>query len=739
MDQDNNEGTNQHEPTVLEWFISLLKLRPLPIPEEAAPKPVPVETPKISEEALPAEPVVPAPPLAKEIPAFRLKAAHIRLPAALLLAFIAQFRLEQRAGDTVWSVIPYLLAMALIGWAFWEGDLPKISLSTARRKIKPIRVRLPWLIAAAFLSLFTFLASGDNRFSLSILVTWSGALICTILSLWEGELKLRLVWEKVRARFPRKAIRLKIDGWSLLVLTSLLLVTYFRFTQLPTVPYEMTSDQAEKLLDVVDVLNGKYSIYFPRNTGREAIQFYLAAATDKLLGTGVSFITLKLGTALIGLLTLPYIYLFAREVGGREVGLAALLLAGVAYWPNTISRMGLRFPLYPLFTAPVFYHMARGLRLKQRNHLLLAGLFAGLALHGYSPARVVPLALIVGVIIYFAHRIARGQRGAVIGWLVAAGLIALVIFLPLFRVALKMPDLFMLRTLTRMGSSERPLPGPALKILLSNIWRGLTMFGWDNGGIWVISIPHRPALDWVTGALFHLGTAFVAVRYIKRRNWLDLFILLSIPLLMLPSTLSLAFPDENPAPNRAAGAIVPVFTLAALPLAIIPAWVRDHWKNPRAHKISLLIVAGMFLLSANINFRLVFDDFSDQYRRGAWNTSDVGGVIRSFAESIGTFDTAHVVPYPHWMDTRLVGMIAGKPTVDYALWPDNFESLLSEERAQMLILHPNDVESLDSLNKLFPTGEVSRRTSELEGKDFMIYFVPPANRTDQILPPEPET
>ncbi|MCK4962784.1 MAG: hypothetical protein KAS19_09865, partial [Anaerolineales bacterium] len=79
------------------------------------------------------------------------------------------------------------------------------------------------------------------------------------------------------------------------------------------------------------------------------------------------------------------------------------------------------------------------------------------------------------------------------------------------------------------------------------------------------------------------------------------------------------------------------------------------------------------------------------------------------------------------------------PTVDYALWPDNFESLLSEERAQMLILHPNDVESLDSLNKLFPTGEVSRRTSELEGKDFMIYFVPPANRTDQILPPEPET
>jgi len=737
MDFKNEEGTNQHEPTVLEWFISLLKLRPLPFPEEAAAEPIHVEALEILEEALPPEPVVPAPPLAKEIPAFRLQAAHIRLPAALILAFVAQFRLERRAGDIVWSVIPYLLAMALIGWSFWEGDLPRIRPSTARGKIKPIRVRLPWLIAAAFLSLFTFLVSGTNSFTLSMLVMWSGALICTVLSVWEGEFQPRLAWEKIQSRLSLSDIKLKIDGWSLLLLVSFLLVAYFRFTRLSTVPNEMTSDQAEKLLDVVDVLNGKYSIYFPRNTGREAIQFYLAAATDRLLGTGISFLTLKLGTALLGLLTLPYIYLFAREVGGREVGLAAMLLAGVAYWPNTISRMGLRFPLYPLFTAPVFYHMARGLRLKQRNHLLIAGLFAGLALHGYSPARVIPFALAMGVVIYLAHRITRGQRGAVIGWLVAAGLITLVLFLPLLRVAIKMPDLFLLRTLSRMGLSERSLPGPALKILLSNIWRGLTMFGWDNGEIWVISIPHRPALDWVMGALFHLGTVFVAVRYIKRRNWLDLFLLISIPLLMLPSTLSLAFPSENPAPNRAAGAIVPVFTLAALPLAIIPTWVRAHWKNPRAHTISLVVVAGMFLLSANMNFQLVFHDFSDQYRRSAWNTSDVGRVIRGFAESVGSFETAHVVPYPHWMDTRLVGMIAGKPTVDYALWSKDFEVLLTEQRAQMLILNPNDQESLNSLKEMFPSGTVSHWVSQIEGKDFIIYLVPPGS-VDQNPVTEPE-
>ena len=70
MDSKNDEGANQHEPTVLEWFISLLKLRPLPFPEEAAPEPILVEALEILEEALPPEPVVPVPPLAKEIPAF---------------------------------------------------------------------------------------------------------------------------------------------------------------------------------------------------------------------------------------------------------------------------------------------------------------------------------------------------------------------------------------------------------------------------------------------------------------------------------------------------------------------------------------------------------------------------------------------------------------------------------------------------------------------------------------------
>ena len=90
------------------------------------------------------------------------------------------------------------------------------------------------------------------------------------------------------------------------------------------------------------------------------------------------------------------------------------------------------------------------------------------------------------------------------------------------------------------------------------------------------------------------------------------------------------------------------------------------------------------------------------------------------------------------MDTRLVGMAAGKPNKDYALWPENFETVLDEQRAQLFIVNVNDLEALEKLRELFPSGTESRWFSPLEGKDFLMYFVPPEIGTDRDLIPGPE-
>ena len=225
-----------------------------------------------------------------------------------------------------------------------------------------------------------------------------------------------------------------------------------------------------------------------------------------IFGTGLSFLSLKIGTVLIGLLTLPYMYLLGKEVASRRVGLLALILTGVGYWPNLIARIGLRFPLYPMFVAPLLFYLIRGLRTRNRNDFILSGIFLGLGLHGYSPFRIVPLLVVAAFVLYVLHAQSARARWEFVIWLAIAAVTSLLIFLPLLRYATENPDSFSYRALTRLEGIEQPLPGPWLVVFVSNTWNALRMFNWNNGGIWVHSVPDRPALDVVTGALFLAGS-----------------------------------------------------------------------------------------------------------------------------------------------------------------------------------------------------------------------------------------
>ena len=102
----------------------------------------------------------------------------------------------------------------------------------------------------------------------------------------------------------------------------------------------------------------------------------------------------------------------------------------------------------------------------------------------------------------------------------------------------------------------------------------------------------------------------------------------------------------------------------------------------------------MLSISLVQDYNLVFEKYRWQFLNSAWNTSEIGLVIRSFADSVGGKDQAFVVPYPHWVDTRLVGINAGYPEKDYALWPDSFESTTMISPPKLFILKPEDQEAV---------------------------------------------
>jgi hypothetical protein len=657
-----------------------------------------------------------------------------RTLVALLLALVAQSTLEP-AADRTWAVGVYLYAsaFAMLVWAFtsaeWaltmDQDQPR-SIGWQGQESAALLYNSTYLMVALILTLAGLWLFSGNRFNLFNLVIWLVALALIMRAFWVDDTGASAWTERLINFLRRQSWRIEISRSTLPVLAAIALVVFFRVYRLEEVPPQMISDHAEKLLDVWDVLQGQTAVFFARNTGREGLQMYLTAAVIRLTGLELNFLSMKIGTVLAGLLTLPYIYLLGAEAGGsRRAGLLALLFSGIAYWPNVITRVALRFTLYPLFVAPVLYYLVRGLRTSNRNDFILAGLFLGIGLHGYTPIRILPLVVVLGVLLYLLHKDSVGLRRLSIYHLLILALVAVVAFLPLLSYALQNLDSFSYRAFSRVGTLERPLPGPALLIFMGNLGKALTMFAWDNGAIWPVSISHRPALDMVSGTLFHLGAGLLLVRYLRRRRWLDLFLLLSIPLLMLPSILSLAFPDENPALNRTAGALVPVFVLVGIALEGILQAVERRLQNPAANLTSWGLVGGLLLLSSVQNYDLVFNRYQAAYEEASWNTTELGQVIGQFSNSIGDPDSAWVLPYPHWVDTRLVGMHAGYPTKDYALFPDQLESTLLVPGPKLFLLKPEDLDGKNRLQDLYPQGWFQVYDSRYENKDFLMFLVPP--------------
>jgi len=572
--------------------------------------------------------------------------------------------------------------------------------------------KLMFFIACIIL-LGSFGIFDDNRFTLINFTLWVAGLVFLIFSLWKKNQNINMT---LTAHHNKNFIFALV----FVCITTLA----FRIYKISMVPAEMWSDHAEKLLDVIDIIDGQTSIFFIRNTGREPLQFYLAALLIKIFHLKFSFLPLKLTTVLAGLATLPFIYIFGKEFFNKWVGLSALFFTGIGYWPNIISRVGLRYAFYPLFSIPVVYFLAKGLIERNRNMVILAGISLGLGLHGYSAARILPaLVLMIGLVFILHNRKQSDVKFGLESMVVVAG-ISFAIFLPLFRFWMENPDLFNYRSFSRLiptGENESSV----FLIFIKNTWRAITMFFYDNGEIWVHSIPNRPALDIITASLFFTGIIYSIKKYKKQRRWLEISLLISIPILMLPSILSVAFPGENPCLNRTAGVYPVVFIFTGIGLTGLFETINGV-NSSRLKKIfsgTLLII--IIIISIVSNFQLVFDKYHTQFLLNSWNTSELGSVIRVFIDQNHSEQNAFVIPYPHWVDTRLVGMQAGLPRKDFALPSEAIPNTKEIVENKLFLINPEDSESLELLKKFYPSGIQSIYYSNVPTKEFIIFNTNP--------------
>lgn len=564
----------------------------------------------------------------------------------------------------------------------------------------------------------------EYQFTLVGVLGWAASVIIFLVVFWEPEKSLEEWREWLRAHVQswRSGFEFRAN-WTTVAFAAVLLTgAFFYFYRIDRTPAEMTSDHAEKLLDVNDIMEGHFPVFFMRNTGREPLQFYVTAGLMELTGLPLSHLALKVGTALIGLLTIPGTFLLARAMYGNTVGLLAGFFVAVSRWPLAIARMGLRYPYTPFFAAASLYFVWRALVYQKRNDYLIAGLLLGAGLYGYIPSRNVPLGALGFVFLWLivaGRKYVRSLRPFVVN-VVLMFAVTLIVFLPLLRYSLDFPEMFWYRALTRVSSAEVAVQGSVPVIFAQNVWNLAQMFNWRGDSVWPTNISFQPAMDIVSGALLVLGVAIALYQLIRQHEVRHLFLLAGFVALLLPSALSIAFPNENPSLVRTGGAIPFACILLALPIAALVDEIRTV--GIRRPVFPAALVAVLLAVVAGLNYRWYFIDYDKNYRENAQNSTEVAAVIHSFATSVGNLKHAYFIGYPYWLDGRAIAINLGDIRWDqYTL--DVSELQLDDTQNQLFILNIGDAKNYDKLRMLYPSGQTLLNKSATEGHDFLSYFV----------------
>lgn len=366
-----------------------------------------------------------------------------------------------------------------------------------------------------------------------------------------------------------------------------------RLTALGDHPYGLYQDEAFNGLDALRVIDGARPLYFPANNGREPLFIYLMAVTVGLFGR--TTLGVRAAASVLGILTLPAMYLLGQAWDNRRVGLIGAAILAVMLWHVHLSRVGFRSVAMPLFIALALSLGAVGLKTRSRWALIGAGAAYGIGFYTYLAVRFTPLAL--GLMLVYGliwHREWLRDRWQSLLWIGAA---ALIVALPLAVLLIAQPDLVLGRSDQVAIWNAAVHRGNPVGTAIQSTLRTLGMFTWRGDWIWRHNVPNRPVFDPLLSLAF-LGGVILAVTGWKQHPALALS-LIWVGVMMLPTLLA----EDAPHFLRGSG-VLPV-------AALIPALGLDaalqFLERRTPHIVPLqAVIVGILTISAGLTARDYF-------------------------------------------------------------------------------------------------------------------------------------
>ncbi len=322
-----------------------------------------------------------------------------------------------------------------------------------------------------------------------------------------------------------------------LLIGFLLLGALLRIHGLAPMSDMLHHDEAMNGLDALSLLEQpRLTPYFPANTGREGLWFYLLAPSVAVFGA--TPFALRLVAIFTSVVTLAAVYPLASDVLNRRRAVWVVGALAVMYWPVHIGHVAFRVNLF-LCLGLLMWAVLLRTRRTQRGWWLMGALI-GLTAYTYTAARVW-IALAGLMFLGWLWRVPSVRRGTLKA-MFAAGVVALPLLVALFF----SPEN------TQHIQGMLVTDAATLQENLLNWLRAWTIAGDANPNH---NLPLRPVLDVPLALLAGMGVlgAWKVVRERSLITWWVLLVLVSA----VPTLLAI----QTPHYLRGAGLILPLVLL----------------------------------------------------------------------------------------------------------------------------------------------------------------------------------
>lgn len=339
----------------------------------------------------------------------------------------------------------------------------------------------------------------------------------------------------------------------MIIIFILLLGVFLRLYRLDDLPSEMWGDVIEHY-KLAKAINEGDLFFDYRFGGDGPLISYFISFFSRFFG--LSFFTLKFTTAILGVIWILVNYNLSKALfKNKKIAYLSAFLTASGFWCLTFSRQGKPYLLAGFFTSLFLLNLIK-------KNFYLAGLILGLGMYTQTAFWGMALFSLINIKI-------------ILTFLITSLLFIMAIF--------KSPQILFNENSYLGEKFVGSLVSLDIKNyiigIFNNYYRNLLALIGKGDGVFRHNVPYQSSLDPLMKIFFIIGTYFFIIRIIRKKDKNFIFILLTIILAILPTSLDVKNYLNNPSMGRTIGMVNAIYLITSFGIYRFSLFFKKHWRN----------------------------------------------------------------------------------------------------------------------------------------------------------------